>query len=154
MFYKACEKSDRDKALAYAADIADAFRESAPLITQLAPDFAERFNKGVAISAGIIVAVKASQANTVITLLRDLVPIAEQTFARFSSNTQVLTVFALADIGIHFLINHFTGAGGALIIAEGAREDPARAQAAPVVQRYQKRVIWGCQYQPKACTAQ
>lgn len=145
----ACDQKPTTKAqgIAFAKDIASGLRSAAPLITQLKPAAGAIINRAIPIADRVIAAVEASDAVTTAALLNDLLPLVNDIVGQFTGNTKVLAFVALADIGIHFLINHapeiFGGAALQAAASQSAEVDP--------LEKYAAQPIWGCAYHPKRC---
>jgi len=150
----ACKKSSNSdaavtkaRAVAFAKDIASGLRSAQPLVSQLSPEAGRLLEKGIPIADKIIVAVDASDATSAAALMADLIPTVNELAAQFTGNAKVLAFIALADIGIHFLINH-----AAEIFGEDmARTDRSARAAGDAIKKYAQQPIWGCQYHPEKC---
>jgi hypothetical protein len=142
-FAKCGDKTQREKDLVWAKDIATACAKAEPLVAQLNPEFAPTYHQLVVASQKVIAAVDASDAETAAQLLREMVPIINQTVALFTNNTKVLTILAIADIGIGVLLNHLPESPQASI--------PGQAGQIDVLVEYKNQRRWGCDYRPEKC---
>jgi hypothetical protein len=144
----------REQGIAFAKDIAAGLRAAQPLVAQLKPAAGALLAQAIPIADKVIAAVEASDPNNVIDLLNQLIPIIDAVVGQFSSNVKVLTFMALADIGIHFLINHSKEIFGTVAVARTMKRAGRAArstQPADAVTTYAERPTWGCQYHPEKC---
>jgi hypothetical protein len=138
----ACKKSQHDSDLAWAKDIATAFHTAEPYAVSLPPSLQAKYHKAVALADQVVETVAISDATTTAELLRDLIPIFNEVAKIFTDNKTVLDVLAIADIGLHVLLNHLPARSG---IGAGA------TQGLEVLAEFQQQQIWGCAYHPELC---
>lgn len=141
----------KEQGIAFAKDIASGLRSAQPLVAQLNPKAGELLATGIPIADQIITAVGKGDAVTVVALLNDLLPIVNQVVGQFTSNIKVLTFMALADIGIHFLINHAPEIFGTADMQQLALRANRPGDPANAIRAYAQRPAWGCQYHEEKC---
>lgn len=151
--FDACKKGDggitKEQGIAFARDIASSVRSALPLVSQLKPAAGRILEQAIPIADSVISAVERSDLNSTVSLLNQLIPIIDQTVAQFTANVKVLTLLALADIGIHFLINHADDIFGSKAVAKARRG--ANVATVDAVTQYAGRTVWGCKHVPEKC---
>lgn len=145
----------KEQAIAYAKDIADGLRSAQPIIARLNPAAGKALALGLPIADDVIAAVEKGDVTKIASLLNTLIPIVDRTVAQFTNNVTALGFLALADIGIHFLINHaaeiFPGQLGPSRAAKKGAPPPPPIDVPGNIQNYAAKPVWGCQYHPEKC---
>ena len=126
---------------AYAKDIRASVVAASPLILQLKPQLADRWNRAVSISGEMISAVEHSDKTTAAALVVELVPIFTAVIDEFTDNQKVLIALALGNIALQFFANHY--------LNEVTDTAPSRSAAAGNVKRakvaaFASRKKWRC----------
>jgi hypothetical protein len=141
----------RAQAILFAKDIASGLRSALPVVTNLKPAAGEVLRRALPIADQVIAAIERSDPASTRDLLNQLIPLTEQVIEQFTDNATVLGFMALADIGIHFLINHSDQIFGAAATATKAGKRAMSSTAADAVTTYAQRPAWGCEYHPEKC---
>jgi hypothetical protein len=141
----ACSKSEKDQNVAFARDVVNSLNDARPLIVQLRPQIAARYDQAINSAGRLVTAIENSNQTEAIGLLTDLIPVVSDVAAQFTNNTKVLTVLALANIGLHFLVNHIHTAEGAATARRSA------SASRDVVFEFDAQPVWGCDYKPEKC---
>jgi len=146
-----CNKSGtsatKEQAIAFARDIANGIQSALPIVTRLNANAGKVLATALPIANSVITAVEQGKPGQVADLLEQLIPVIDATVAQFSNNVTVLGFLALADIGIHFLINHANEIFGVKAIAKASSVNGPPSAVA----EYAGRAVWGCQYHPEKC---
>jgi len=142
----ACSKSEKDQNVAFAKDVVNSLTDARPLIVQLRPQIAVRYDQAINSARRLVTAIENSNQTEAIGLLADLIPIVSDVAAQFTDNTKVLAILALANIGLHFLVNHIHTAAG-VATARSAADSAARE----VIFEFDAQPVWGCDYKPEKC---
>jgi hypothetical protein len=130
-----------------ASDVLNSLRDAQPLIERLLPKASGDINEAVTIASKITDAIKVSDSTTAATLLQDLIPVFQNIVNNdlkqlsVAQQTEILTVLALANIGLHFLIDHLQNNAPSLMANTGVK---AKALAA-----FAKEDVWGLRYKRK-----
>lgn len=140
--FKACPKSEKDKAVAYARDINAGFIAAAPIIAKKSAGLAAKWITATQKTAQMIDAVAASNATEVTALLRDIMPVFNEVVTSLWANTDVQIALAFAQIGLNFFVNHFLTAAKSLI------GDPVIQE---IIERFKALPQFGCQLHPERC---
>lgn len=131
----ACKKA---VLVAFAEDAFVSLKQAQPYITTLLPQKAEQWAKVVASAEKLVAAVKASDKVTAVALLADITPTVQEIVGDLGGNVTVLTILAVADIALHFLVNHIS-------------LDPVVVGANPKLVKlvgFKNAEVWGCKYRP------
>jgi hypothetical protein len=133
-----CSKS---QLTASAEDVLSALTQAQPYINQLLPQKAAIFATLIGDAGRLVVAVKASDKTTALQLIADISPVFSDIATSLHGNATVLTILALADIGLHYLANHIPAS--------------ALASAGPTrmanLSTFKAQRMWGCDYRPDKC---
>lgn len=145
LLYKACSKPDRAKAVAFAKDVRDALVRAEPYVVNALnakgkQALAASFTKIVPYGSRLLVAVEGSDGATALEVIADIVPVFNAIAAEFTNDIAVLSILALADIGLHFLASHLVKAA-----------ESANTSISNTVQEFARQQVWGCAYHPKKC---
>lgn len=133
---------NKQQNVAFAKDVVNSLQSALPLVRELNPRAGEVLARGIPIAQDIVKAIEVNDSQNALQLLSALLPIINSTAAEFTGNTKVLTILAIADIAVHFLLNHQPQ------IAKAAR---AAGRKGSVVADYANQPVWGCQYRPDLC---
>lgn len=134
-------KSNKDQMAAYAKDVADALEQAAPLVNQLLPAKAAVWATLIPKGRQLVEAVSASDKTTAAELVADIFPVIEDVVNSLTGNTQIRIALSLANIGLHFILNHLPAAPRA------GRSGPLMAK----LQQFKDEPVWGCQYHQERC---
>jgi hypothetical protein len=133
----ACSKADLT---ATAKDVLDSLKSAQPYITQLLPAKAAVFAALVEEAGKLVTAVASSNKQDALNLLADITPVFTEIASDLHGNSTVLAILAVADIGLHFLVNHIQVPTNGRLSARMGRIAAFKAQRS-----------WGCDYHPEKC---
>lgn len=141
-----CTKEQKQNFDSYAKDVADALVQSQPLVDQLLTakgrkDLADKYDKIVPSGAKLVAAIAASNKTDALAIASDIFPVVEEVVGALSGNTTVQVGLALANIGLHFLLNHLPASATASL-------GPAKAKQ---IATFRRAPVWGCKYRPDKC---
>ena len=128
----ACTKGQM---VAAAKDVASALHDAQPFITQLVPGKAARFAQAVGEAEKLVTAIEASDKTTAASLIADIFPAIDEVASDLGANTKVLAILAIANISLHFLVNHLPQSK-MLAVAGGATYAKLAA--------FKQRPVWRC----------
>lgn len=141
--FKACTPSDKKEAITWSKDIRGSLISARPLIIKLKPELAGPLDKIINTSGELITAIEASNNVEALRLIAELTPIFESIAAEFTNDVKILTILAIVDIGLHFLVNHLPD-------ATIANAPPGSAPVKTVLE-FRDKQVWGCAYRPDKC---
>jgi len=138
----ACSK---DQLLASAQDILDVVTNASLIkaLQVLSPGAVARLAGLVPVAKDLIAAIKSGDTSNALALINTIFPVIEEVAAIIvGANPQVAAILAIANIALHFIINH---------VKAGVPQVASMASSAAVSQAldYGSRTAWGCQYHPK-----
>jgi hypothetical protein len=140
-FAATCSKNDL---ATYASDVTFSLRAAQPLINQFLPKASSQIAQGLDIAEKLKDAIVSSQSTTAVGYMEDLIPIF-QAIVRDNIpqihdpnvRTQIMAALALADIGLHFLVNHLQkNSSGAEMMAQSKHS----------IAEFAKEPVWGKAY--------
>lgn len=135
----------KDQLTASAKDVLSALKDASPQIAQLLPGKAAAFAALIPKAEALVDAISKSDKTTALGLISDLGPSISQFAADLGGNQTVLAILAIANIALHFIVNHIA-----------AVAPPARARQSPqmrMVIEFKNEETWGCKYvTDKRCT--
>lgn len=138
------EAAARQKAefLSYAREVRSALSDLQPLVSSIKPAAGEIVAKALPVADQVIAAIESGNVTTATELLRTLLPLVNSVTAMFTNDTNILAIAAIANIGLHFLINHLP--------LPPASTKMARRVSDPLVQ-FKDEPVWGCDFHPDRC---
>jgi hypothetical protein len=125
-----------------AKDVLGALKDAQPFIAQLLPGKAAAFAALIPEAERLVAAVQNSDKATALALVADIGPTLSQIAADLHANANVMAILAVANIGLHFLVNHLPATVG-----KGASASPVMARA----MQFKQEAVWGCRYRPDKC---
>ena len=144
----ACSK---DQLVASAEDVLSVLTDQTLIkaLQALSPPMLAKIEALVPTAKDLITAIKNGDTSSALAAVNTIFPVIEEVFALFSGgNPAVLAVLALANIALHFIINHVKTTKA----AKAARV--AGIAAVQVADDYGNRPAWGCNLrQDKRCAA-
>lgn len=144
----ACSK---DQLAASAADVLSVLTDSTLIkaLQTLSPPLLAKIETLVPTAKDLITAIKNGDTSTALAAVNTIFPVIEEAFALFSGgNPAVLAVLALANIALHFIINHVKTTK----TARAARA--AGVHSVTVALDYEAQPTWGCNIRKdKRCEA-
>jgi hypothetical protein len=146
--FKACSQSQQQKNIAWAKDVVSSLRAGRPYLAVIKPELLADYDKAINLGDSALLAVQAGNAQGAIELITELLPIFSAAAAAFTNNSTALAALALADIGLHFLLNHLPRT---IIIAAKQRTGAARVNGVDPITAFEQEQVWGCAYLPDKC---
>lgn len=143
----------KDQLVASAEDVLSVLSDQTLIkaLQTLSPPMLKKIEGLVPTAKDLITAIKNGDTTNALALVNTIFPVIEEAFALFSGgNPAVLAVLALANIALHFIIDHVQKAAPATVKSARAAGTQGVAEAID----YGAKPVWGCQYrQDKRCAA-
>lgn len=143
----------KDQLVASAEDVLSVLNDAILIkaLQSLSPPMLARIQALVPTAKELITAIKNGNTSNALALVNTIFPVIEDAFTLFAGGSPaVLAVLALANIALHFIIDHVQATAPAAV--RTARAAGVRGVAAAI--DYGAKPVWGCDYRKdKRCAA-
>lgn len=133
----------KDQLAASAQDVLDVVNNPAlqGYLRTLAPGVLPKFLALIPAATNLVTAIKNGDTSNALALVNTIFPVIEEVAASaLSSNPTAMALLGVADIGLHFIINHVKASAPTAVRA---------SRSVQVASDYGNKPVWGCQYHPK-----
>lgn len=142
--FKACPKSEKDSAVAFARDLNGAFIAAGPLVAQKSAELGRQWVIATGLTAQVIDAIATSDSTQVARLIQDILPVFNEVVRAFSNDPNVLLALALGQIALNFFVNHYV-----------TKSNKARMAVSPAtlkaIDEFKAQRQFGCELRPERC---